>query len=98
MLLHQSKNLTSRSAKAKLDDRWFGPYRILEAPQDSTFYRLEELDGTLLKATFAGNRLKRFFSRTELDNDRAERHDVIRVRDSLENAEDSEENLEVGEG
>jgi hypothetical protein len=105
VLLHQSKNLTSRSAKAKLDDRWFGPYRILEAPQDSTFYRLEELDGTLLRATFAGKRLKWFFTRIALDSDRANQHDMIRVQDTLENMEvdepvagDLEENQEVGEG
>jgi hypothetical protein len=102
VLLHQSKNLNSRSVKAKLDDRWFGPYRIREIPQDSTFYRLEELDGTPLKATFAGNRLKRFFTRTELDIDRADRHDVIRVRDAIETdeliTESSEQDLEFGEG
>jgi hypothetical protein len=102
VLVHQSKNLNSRSVKIKLDDRWFGPYRIREIPPDSTFYKLEELDGTHLKATFAGNRLKRFFSRSELDEDRMGRHDVIRVRDSLEAPEgmtpvagDTEENLDV---
>jgi hypothetical protein len=102
VLLHQSKNLNSRSVKIKLDNRWFGPYRVREVPPDSTFYRLEELDGTHLKATFAGNRLKRFFTRTELDNDRADRHDVIRVRDAVEDtevdisiAESMEENLNV---
>ena len=81
------KNLNSRSVRNKLDDRWFGPYRIREIPDDSTFYKLEELDGTHLKATFAGNRLKRFFSRAELDVDRADRHAVIRVRDALEDDE-----------
>ena len=48
---------------------------------------MEELDGSHLKATFAGNRLKRFFSRAELDVDRADRHAVIRVRDALEDDE-----------
>ncbi len=87
VLIFQSKNLNSRSVRNKLDDRWFGPYRIREVPEDSTFYKLEELDGTHLKATFAGNRLKRFFSRAELDIDRADRHAVIRVRDALEDDE-----------
>lgn len=32
---------------------------------DSGYYRLEELDGTHLKASFAGNRLKSFFTRRE---------------------------------
>jgi|SRR5271170_6710780 len=76
VLLHRSQNLRSRSVKNKLDDRWFGPYRIRKIPPDSTFYKLEEPDGIHLKATFAGDRLKRFFSRTELDEDRIGRHDV----------------------
>ena len=104
ILVFQSKNLNSRSVKNKLDDRWFGPYRIREIPPDSTFYKLEELDGTHLKATFAGDRLKRFFSRTELDQDRAGRHAVIRVRDALEDDEadllnlaDPEEDLGIVE-
>src|SRR5277367_4018561 len=102
VLVHQSKNLNSRSVKNKLDDRWFGPYRIHEIPPDSTFYKLEELDCTHLKATFAVDRLKLFFSRSMLDEDRTERHDVIRVRDILERPEgeapvagDTEENLDV---
>src|SRR5438552_7305884 len=55
VLLFQSKNLNSHSIKNKLDNRWFRPYRIHEILNDSTFYKLEELDGTHLKATFAGN-------------------------------------------
>ena len=79
----QSKNL---AIKQKLDDRWLGLYQIRKVPLNSTFYRLEEPDGTHLKATFAGNRLKRFFSRAELDEDCAGRHKVIGVRDALEDA------------
>ena len=36
---------------SKLDDRWLGPYRIREVAENSTFYLLEELHGTLLAAT-----------------------------------------------
>jgi len=102
VLLLQSKNLISRSVRVKLDDRWFGPHRIREIPPDSTFYKLEELDGMHLKATFAGDQLKHFFSHSILDEDRIERRDAIRVRDSLEALEgmtpiagDTEENLDV---
>src|SRR5947207_16009471 len=42
---------------AKLDDRWTGPYRICEVPENSTFYRLKEFDETPLDETYAGNRL-----------------------------------------
>ena len=84
ILVHQTKDSYSRNRAKKLDDRWFGPYRIREIPDDSTFYYLEELDGTHLKPTFAGNRLKRLFSRVELDNNRSEAHETIRVRDALD--------------
>ena len=87
VLLHRTKDSTSRSRAGKFDDRWDGPYRIRKIPDDSTYYLLE-LDGTELKHTYAGNRLKRFFSRVELDNNRAEAHDTIRIRDALEDAEE----------
>ena len=89
VLLHRTMDSTSRSRADKLDDRWDGPYRIRKIPDDSTYYLLE-LDGTELKHTFAGNRLKRFFSRVELDNNRAEAHDTIRIRDALEDDEESQ--------
>jgi len=84
VLVHLTKDLYTRPRARKLDDRWFGPYRIREIPEDSTFYYLEELDGTPLAATFAGNRLKRFFTRNELDNHRSEARGTVRVRESLE--------------
>ena len=77
VLLHNT--ILEHSHSRKLDDKWRGPYRIREIPPDSTFYRLEELDGTPLAATFAGNRLKRFYSRRELDADREEVSNTIRV-------------------
>jgi len=95
VLVHQTKASYSCSWAQKLDDRWFGPYRILEIPDNSTFYLLEELDGTHLTPTFAGNRLKRFFSRVELDNNRAEAHETIRVRDALDIEVELDEGLRV---
>ena len=47
----------------KIDGRWHGPYRIREKPLDSTFYLLEELDGTPLKRKYAGDQVKKYFSR-----------------------------------
>src|SRR5579862_3314307 len=91
VLLHNT--IIQHSHSRKLDDQWRGPYRIREVPENSTFYRLEELDGTLLAASFAGNRLKRFFTRPELDASRAELHNAIRVR-SFEDMGDEEEDAE----
>ena len=87
VLLHQTKDSYSRNRAKKLDDPRYRPYRIFEIPEDSTFYWLQELDSTQLTPTFAGNRLKRFFSRVELDNYRSEAHATVRVRDALENEE-----------
>jgi hypothetical protein len=41
-----------------------------------------------LAGSFAGNRLRKFFSRAELDRDREEHRDVIRVVNELEDEED----------
>src|SRR4030095_13441001 len=97
VLLHNT--VLQHSHSRKLDDKWRGPFRIREIPENSTFYRLEELDGTPLAASFAGNRLKRFFTRAELDAHRAEIHDTIRVRDLCDLPdEDDEEEVEDGVG
>ena len=46
--------------RSKIAFRWLGPYRIQQADQEKGTYLLQELDGTLLAGTFAGNRLKKF--------------------------------------
>jgi hypothetical protein len=66
VLLHNTRS--ERQHSRKLYDNWRGSYRIREVIESSTYYRLEELDGTHLAASFAGNRLKRFYSRTETGN------------------------------
>jgi hypothetical protein len=63
VLLHNTS--IQKSHNVKLEDQWFGLYHIREA-RSSGFYRLDELDGTELRESFAANRLKKFFSRTEL--------------------------------
>jgi len=88
VLLHNTRKQQTRSRAHKLDDNWHGPYRIHEIAENSTFYRLKELDGTHLAASFAGNRLKKFFSREALDEERAQLYVIIRVRDILEEDDD----------
>jgi hypothetical protein len=60
VLVYNSAMETMRVRAKKLDDNWFGPYRIRER-SDAGYYKLEELDGTQFKQSFAGNRLMRFF-------------------------------------
>jgi hypothetical protein len=40
-----SENAHKRLRENKLDDRWSGPYRIREIPLNSTYHKIEELDG-----------------------------------------------------
>src|SRR5436190_24369096 len=66
MVLETSRGWTSRTRKYKLDDRWRCPYRVREKAKDSTFYYLNELDGTQLKRRFAGDLVKKYFSRANM--------------------------------
>src|SRR5436190_18687163 len=65
VLLYDSALQKNRNTK--LFDKWRGPYRIIKKAENSTFYRLAELDGTPLSGTTAGNRLKKFYSREIAD-------------------------------
>src|SRR5204863_5050103 len=56
-------NALQKNRHTKFCDKWRGPYRIIERAENSTFYRLAELDGTPLAGTTAGNRLKKFYLR-----------------------------------
>jgi len=94
VLVHDTRRTKDRSRVRKLEFHWLGPYRIREVMADSTHYYLDELDGTQLKRSFAGNRLKRFFSRPILDDARREIFESIRVRDDFENMPVEEENEE----
>ena len=94
VLVHDTRHAKDRSRVRKLEFPWFGPYRIREVAPNSTHYYLDELDGTQLKRSFAGNRLKRFYSRSALDNARREVFESIRVRTDFENMPDEEDNEE----
>jgi hypothetical protein len=59
---------------------------------------MEEFDGTPLAATIVGSRLKRFFSRLELDNHCYEALGTIRVQEALEAEDPSNGNDEKTDG
>ena len=71
VLVYDDQIGKSRSQSTKSNDRWRGPYRIREVPEDSTYYRLEELDRTSLVQSFVGNRLRKFFVRGDLERSSA---------------------------
>ena len=64
VLLHDTKR--EKDVSRKLAFKWLGSYRITETVTDKGTYLLEELDGTPLAGTFAGDQMKKFYTRQEL--------------------------------
>ena len=69
VLLHNTMRHKDMSRVQKMRFKWLGPYRIKEAIPVKGTYILEELNGAVLGGTVAGNRLKRFHARPEVDAD-----------------------------
>ena len=69
VLLHDTRR--EKDMSRKLSFKWLGPYRICDAIKDKGTYILEELDGSQLAGTFAGDRLKKFHPRQQLQLDHA---------------------------
>ena len=67
VVVYNSRFDTDYSLKSKLAFWWLGPYKIREAYKEKGTYILEELDGTLIKGTYAGRRLKIWHSRDGQD-------------------------------
>ena len=65
VLLHDTQHEKDKSSRRKLNYKWKGPYRVIEAIADKGTYLLSELDGAGLNGTFAGNRLKKFHVRAD---------------------------------
>ena len=91
-LLHDTRR--EKDMSRKLSFKWLGPYRIFDTVKDKGTYMLEELDGSRLASTFAGDRLKRFHSRQQLHLDHAPDLD-LEERPTLDNflVGDSDSNL-----
>ena len=68
VLLHDTRR--EKDMSQKLAFKWLGPYRIYHAVEGKETYMLEELDGSRLAGTFAGDRLKKFHPRQRLRLDR----------------------------
>jgi hypothetical protein len=66
VLTYHSKRAKDMSSDLKLSFKWLGPYRVREANTLKGTYLLEEFDGTPLKGTYAGNRLKKFVYRGDV--------------------------------
>jgi hypothetical protein len=66
VLLHDTGKFTTRNLAFKVHNKWKGPYQIHRVAR-SGYYWLRELDGVELAKPFVGDRLKKVFSREELD-------------------------------
>ena len=69
ILLHDTRR--EKDMSRKLAFKWLGPYRITNVVKDQGTYMLQELDGSQLSGTFAGDRLKKFHPRQRLQLDHA---------------------------
>jgi hypothetical protein len=63
VLLHDALQEVDMSSRLKLGYRWLGPFRVSKAIPEKGTFLLEEMDGTRLQGTFAGNRIKVFRKR-----------------------------------
>ena len=70
----------------KFDNRWLGPYVVIEAHPNGS-YSLKELDRMPLKTQIAGKRVKLFKQRVS----RAEIYTEMRSENNMDEEEDAEE-------
>ena len=75
-----------KSLRTKLNYKWLGPYRIHSVNQVGSF-KLEEMDGVVLKKSFTGSQLKPFIRRTRFfapandeESEDSEAEDTVRIR------------------
>lgn len=76
VLLHNTMRRGDMSRVQKMKFRWLGPYRVNKANALRGTYILEELNGAVLGGTVAGNRLKRFHFRHEVESEFAVQENV----------------------
>jgi len=67
VLIFDSAAVINVSASKKLNYRWTGLYRIIKSDSFKGIYKVSELDGAVLRDTYANNRLKRFHAIIVLD-------------------------------
>jgi hypothetical protein len=73
VLFHDTQRQKDISSNRKFRYRWLGPFRVSKAIHEKGTYLLEELDGILCRGTFAGNRLKPFYPRIQMEYSRVQR-------------------------
>jgi hypothetical protein len=80
------------SRQEKLSFRWLGPFRVRDVVTSTGTYLLEELDGSLLRGTFAGAALRPFVPRHR--EDQASSEDAVDEEEEILSADPDEEDGE----
>jgi hypothetical protein len=62
--------LKEASHGRKLEDRWFGPFRVRERLTKGS-YLLEEMDGTKMRSPYPARRLRRYYPRGRIEEEEA---------------------------
>lgn len=80
----------------KLEDRWLGPYKVVERTRKGAYY-LRELgeDGVRLKRRFAPKRLRRFWPRRRLEGERSEEYRESMEGDIQPNGMEEDDNWDL---
>lgn len=71
VLLYRSQMAMDMSRRHKLAHKWLGPYVIETALPVKGTYILREPHGARLRGTFAGDRLKKFYTREDVESNAA---------------------------
>lgn len=90
VLVWDELHYVNMSSDAKLRYRWIRPYRVTSVDPDKRVYRLEQFDGTPLKGTYAGSRLKpvhRVADQYESDNEEDSLDHIQGNRESVDRAQ-----------
>ena len=98
VLRHDAQSEIDKSSDRKLAYKWYGPYRIKTVVPEKGTYTLEELDGTLLPGTFAGNRLKKFVKRKGIYEPEVLADDLNEGSEEERKEEESEEDEQLRNG
>src|SRR5450755_3344443 len=94
VLLHDTQRQKDISSNRKLRYRWLRPFRVSKAIHEKGTYLLKKLDGTPCRGTFAGNRLKPFYPRTQIEYPRVQGTNTFLWENEGDKNEENIENRE----
>jgi hypothetical protein len=94
VLLHDTQRQKDVSSNKKFRYRWLGPFRVSKAIYKKGIYFLKELNRIPCRGMFAGNRLKPFYPRTQMEYLRVQRTNTFLWGDERDENEKNIKNKE----